>query len=133
MIIEVNEYQKQVDNSKAAEFFFENLAKDNDSKAVDIEKKGEAKMPGFKDFHTSYVIGEHLVNQRVDNKGPTMRVRVHMAVVRLAKVTTDMLVVLSLPYQGILSKEKTEELEVIFMNMMDSFEIISWKIFPGAA
>jgi len=72
-IVEMNEHQKQVKDEAAAAFFFENLAKDNDAKAATISKQGSADIPSFKEYFTAYAIGDHLVKERIDNKGPQLR------------------------------------------------------------
>mmetsp|Transcript_46491 Transcript_46491/g.74754 ORF Transcript_46491/g.74754 Transcript_46491/m.74754 type:complete len:197 (+) Transcript_46491:13-603(+) len=131
-IVEMNEHQKQVKDEAAAAFFFENLAKDNDAKAATISKQGSADIPSFKEYFTAYAIGDHLVKERIDNKGPQLRVRVHMAVIRLKKVTTDLLMILSYPVKNEISEKESTKLESTFMAMMKSFEIRSWAVFKGS-
>mmetsp|Transcript_24168 Transcript_24168/g.58414 ORF Transcript_24168/g.58414 Transcript_24168/m.58414 type:complete len:190 (-) Transcript_24168:84-653(-) len=133
VITEINEYQSKVEDSKAAAFFFENMAKDTDAKSIHVSSQGNLEIPELKDFSTSYIIGEHVVNQRIDNRGPVERVRVHIAVIRLKNVTSDMLLNLSIPVTDQTSNEHKALLEKTFFEMAKSFKVNSWAVFKGGA
>ncbi|GAB5368494.1 hypothetical protein AAMO2058_001324100 [Amorphochlora amoebiformis] len=129
VIFEINEMVKNVDDNEAVEFFFNNLAKDNDAKESKIARQGKLDLPGCKGYHTSYAIGEHLVNERLDNKGPELRLRVHMALIRLKKVTSDFLIIMAVPVKSGFSEKDGQQCEFAFETILKSFEIKSLEVF----
>eukprot|EP00469_Lotharella_globosa_P009663 CAMPEP_0167779492 /NCGR_PEP_ID=MMETSP0111_2-20121227/4833_1 /TAXON_ID=91324 /ORGANISM="Lotharella globosa, Strain CCCM811" /LENGTH=154 /DNA_ID=CAMNT_0007669901 /DNA_START=39 /DNA_END=503 /DNA_ORIENTATION=- len=132
IVTEINEYQSRVSDEKINDFFFENLAKDTSAKSTSVLKKGQANMPGAKDYYTSYIIGDHVVNERIDNRGPELRVRVHMACIRLKSVTSDMVLIFSVPLKKQLSNEENEALAQTFFQILEAFTVKSLAVFKGS-
>eukprot|EP00468_Gymnochlora_sp_CCMP2014_P007353 CAMPEP_0167757224 /NCGR_PEP_ID=MMETSP0110_2-20121227/9808_1 /TAXON_ID=629695 /ORGANISM="Gymnochlora sp., Strain CCMP2014" /LENGTH=194 /DNA_ID=CAMNT_0007643393 /DNA_START=18 /DNA_END=602 /DNA_ORIENTATION=- len=136
IITEINEFNGKVADDKASEFYFHNLAKDTYAKEVKIiteKKDAKENMPGCKGLATSFIIGDHVVNQRVDNKGAEMRVRVHMAVVRIKEVKADMLIIISLPISSNLSNNEGKKMAEQFLQLLKTFKINSLAVFKEAA
>eukprot|EP00467_Chlorarachnion_reptans_P016612 CAMPEP_0114521464 /NCGR_PEP_ID=MMETSP0109-20121206/20197_1 /TAXON_ID=29199 /ORGANISM="Chlorarachnion reptans, Strain CCCM449" /LENGTH=190 /DNA_ID=CAMNT_0001702565 /DNA_START=142 /DNA_END=714 /DNA_ORIENTATION=- len=134
VITEINEYQSKVEDSKAAAFFFENMAKDNDAKSIHVSSQGNLEIPELKDFSTSYIIGDWqwCLKGRAGLRYH-LRFRVHIAVIRLKNVTSDMLLNLSIPVTDQTSNEHKALLEKTFFEMAKSFKVNSWAVFKGGA
>uniref|UniRef100_A0A7S2YGC5 Mog1p/PsbP-like protein n=1 Tax=Entomoneis paludosa TaxID=265537 RepID=A0A7S2YGC5_9STRA len=144
LVIEILDYQTSVSNETAAQFFYTDLAESNGiSSAQDLQftpilppTATSSTLPGFPPDsilcvgtgHQKIVQGKEFDSFGNRRELPDAQwVAIHLALVRLPNVTTDLLVTLSTPAES--NPQQGDASQAVFQAIFSTLQIRDWGLF----
>jgi len=145
LIVEILEYQDDVSDEKAAKFFFEELAEQNDASSFSIlssESLPESSRP-LLPKSMSVLLLKGTQDASKFREASKNKIAVYQTVVRLRNVRADLLITLTVPIRIDLSSSSAKvvsksvlkhgidlkDSESLFRGMVKSFGVFDWSLF----
>lgn len=144
LVIEILDHQKNIEDSNAAQYFFNDLAESNGCSGDDCNFKAVQKFSNM--TRTSNIGGSKLppnavvlfgigyqkvgINTGGKQDEEQREIKVEMCVIRLPSVQTDLLITLSSPATSEEDKATTTSTSSdVFREILSTFEIADWSLF----
>ncbi|CAB9500127.1 Ran guanine nucleotide release factor [Seminavis robusta] len=139
LVIEILEHQRGVENDKAAEYFFTDLATANGSSNNTFVSTSNRNLlvtglPSTASIASGIGVQANVAMGRDTDVAGNPRqqesqsIRVELCVLRLPSVETDLLITLSTPTPNTATEEQNE-FSPIFQQIVSSFQIRDWTLF----